>query len=83
MESHLPGCPGMSHGLIGATAHAGLWKVNFRMCITHHVWRSNSFLSSVNQNISVSRVWLFIYETLGIANFANTKSMGKSIFVHA
>ena len=34
-------------------------------------------LSSANRNISVSRVWLFIYETLGIANFANTKSMEK------
>ena len=29
----------------------------------------------INENISVSRVWLFIYETLGIANFANTKKV--------
>ena len=46
------------------------------MCITHkeyeeQIWMM-SLLSSVNQNISVSRVWLFIYET-----FANTKCMGK------
>ena len=34
-------------------------------------------LSSVNQSISVSRVWLFIYEALGISNFADTKSTGK------
>ena len=34
---------------------------------------SRSYVESITHTISVSRVWLFIYETLGIANFANGK----------